>query len=890
MSDKTIVIGQLITNNASDENFKPYPNIDAKYGPYESIADCIAKVPIEVRSIGLTVGIKKDNVIREYWWQESIANSMLVLKTQDDINDGKTPKFVAAEADTLPAERPAEANITLVGTDEEGNPEYKVRFGIPAGFNGQNGQDGFGTRTLYTKTSSYEVVPSFNASDVNPGSMWSASIPKITGKEALWSISARMEIDGTLSSPWEGPVLMSGIPGADGEPGKDGADGSDGADGAPGKDASSPNWKTTIFKKADSIPDRPTEKDPDPSKWTNSNGWVDYPDSSDGQWWQCVGTVDGTNDRVISWSAVIPVNGRDGEAQEGRFTEFRFAIGEEHTHPSIVNTDRSPVGWTIAIPEKPDGKFLYMTSAIVNPDNTLYKLWDDPVRISGETGPVGDTGPTGSKGPTGADGIDGIPGVSMEGRYCLGTETMPDATYNSTVASTRDIDSYGWTLSLPETTDEKMYIWCVLTRIKYRDNNDKVGTLERNWSNPYRITGIQGLPGKDGKGQIIYPEGVYSQDKVYTCTEDKAPYVLDTSDGNFYVMNYVGTWKGADQQVHKTPYESVRNGDRFWIKLEAFEAVYSKIGIIANGLIGSAVFNGDWMFSQKGQGGVSNFEDFNASDPYNPANSFIPAFALNFKTGDVYAACGKIRLQADGTIISAGMVENKIEVLDSDFTVTKDYNYNTIRFTKGISPTKTLTFKSSSENYKDGTIVRVIGPHKVHLESGARLYIDNIGVISGDKTVQFAFLEHDSETEFVYKYIRGGAWKIFTGFKNYGEIGFSVNAQKATISLSTIFSNAALFYDKEKASGFDPVKGGSFFLDFTKERTDEFFPTNDKTISISSIADPIRILPDIFTYRKFGLRDFATEYYSAQFSWNSFESHVLGMPEFSTKLILNPFN
>lgn len=822
MSDKTIVIGQLITNNASDENFKPYPNIDAKYGPYESIADCIAKVPIEVRSIGLTVGIKKDNVIREYWWQESIANSMLVLKTQDDINDGKTPKFVAAEADTLPAERPAEANITLVGTDEEGNPEYKVRFGIPAGFNGQNGQDGFGTRTLYTKTSSYEVVPSFNASDVNPGSMWSASIPKITGKEALWSISARMEIDGTLSSPWEGPVLMSGIPGADGEPGKDGADGSDGADGAPGKDAPSPNWKTTVFKKADSIPDRPTEKDPDPSKWANSNGWVDYPDSSDGQWWQCVGTVDGTNDRVISWSAVIPVNGRDGEAQEGRFTEFRFAIGEEHTHPSIVNTDRSPVGWTITIPEKPDGKFLYMTSAIVNPDNTLYKLWDDPVRISGETGPVGDTGPAGSKGPTGADGIDGIPGVSMEGRYCLGTETMPDATYNATVASTRDIDSYGWTLSLPETTDEKMYIWCVLTRIKYRDNNDKVGTLERNWSNPYRITGIQGLPGKDGKGQIIYPEGVYSQDKVYTCTEDKAPYVLDTSDGNFYVMNYVGTWKGADQQVHKTPYESVRNGDRFWIKLEAFEAVYSKIGIIANGLIGSAVFNGDWMFSQKGQGGVSNFEDFNATDPYNPANSFIPAFALNFKTGEIYAACGKIKLKADGTIVSSGQTINEITELSASFTVLKDFNYNCIKFTNSNS--NTLILGDSNTGYRDGMTVKVKGIHKVNAK---RLYVLPYGSIneSVSKTIQFAYNE---DAEYIYTYSSDGYWLINMRGGYFGELSLTLNDKAAVMILSSPFQLNDFRYSQIADGNFGIIGGNTLRCILTADEVEKYFPTGPR--------------------------------------------------------------
>nr|DAI45515.1 MAG TPA: hypothetical protein [Bacteriophage sp.] len=32
--------------------------------------------------------------------------------------------------------------------------------------------------------------------------------------------------------------------------------------------------------------------------------------------------------------------------------------------------------------------------------------------------------------------------------------------------------------------------------------------------------------------------------------------------------------------------------------MEHFEALFAEVGVIANGLIGSAVFNGDYMFSQ----------------------------------------------------------------------------------------------------------------------------------------------------------------------------------------------------------------------------------------------------------------------------------------------------
>lgn len=34
-----IVVGQLIVNNATDEQFNAYPNLDAKYGHYATVAN-----------------------------------------------------------------------------------------------------------------------------------------------------------------------------------------------------------------------------------------------------------------------------------------------------------------------------------------------------------------------------------------------------------------------------------------------------------------------------------------------------------------------------------------------------------------------------------------------------------------------------------------------------------------------------------------------------------------------------------------------------------------------------------------------------------------------------------------------------------------------------------
>lgn len=66
--------------------------------------------------------------------------------------------------------------------------------------------------------------------------------------------------------------------------------------------------------------------------------------------------------------------------------------------------------------------------------------------------------------------------------------------------------------------------------------------------------------------------------------------------------------------------------------MDQFNAVYANIGIIDNGKFGSAVFNGDYMFSQQGSG---NYQDFNAEDPFNESNTFKPNYCVNFNTGEM---------------------------------------------------------------------------------------------------------------------------------------------------------------------------------------------------------------------------------------------------------------
>lgn len=756
-----ITVGQLINNNATDKDFKPLPNLDFKYGPYSSIAEALSNIPAELRAVGLTVGIRVNSTIQEFWFNGGVRDADLVVKNNGsgggDGEAGKTPEFDKAIALALPADAAPTAEVVYKGEDESGTPLYDLEFGIPAGkvgtvpnwktfvfkqsatqpdpptgediipagwsdvptvvgiwwmsvgevrgatgkvtswstpikctgedgvagkyynfkyavntspsyapainrnaddpgsawsdivpamnkgqylwmtigmfndgklegqwsapirINAEDGQSGVGVRMMYQKTIDYVNAPPFDEDNINPGSAWSTTIP--SGSGAVWGIFAQINIDGTLASNWAGPVLMSGKPGANGTDGTDGT---------------VPNWKTYIYAKSTTIPTKPTSQELIPA------GWKDSPDSNDGQWWQCIGTVDGSSNKVVSWSDVIPVNGRDGDAQDGKHTEFRFASSPSATvHPTITRSNRNPgAAWTVEFPTlTTSSPYMWMTKATILPSDAIEGYWEDPVCITGEAGKKGDTGPAGENGVNGSNGIDGVPGISIEARYSLGSDTSPSAAFDSTIAKQRNPD--GWSLTVPVPTQEKLYIWCIQTRISYNNNSDELGHLELDWSTPFKLTGTNGLPGSDGHNQIIYPQGIYDSTKSYVSDEYKAPYVYDPADGNFYVLNYEGPWKGTDQ-VYSTPSESYTNNQRYWIRFEGYEAIYTKIGIIANGLIGSAVFNGNYMFSQQGvdANGVMTtaYENFGT-------DNFTPNYQVNFATGDVTMNKGNISNQ-----------------------------------------------------------------------------------------------------------------------------------------------------------------------------------------------------------------------------------------------------
>lgn len=568
---------------------------------------------------------------------------------------------------------------------------------------GDNGQDGQHLRVMYTKTSGSDVKPRDpDRLNINPGSIWSVGMPTATGKEAIWGIQALVTFDNKLvideSLPeeergWQGPYLITGVPGLDGN---------------------NFNYQVEAFKQSQTQPEKPTSNDP----YNPGDGWVLTPDMSTGIWWKCIALVQGETGTVIEWGAVVKVTGQgviikgtldstddlptsgneigdgwviDGflwvwngsdwvnvgkvQGMDGNYYEYRFARNNSWSSaPSLDQDTRYPSGWSSSAPALSDGKVLWATFAYINgSDNTMIEDWCDPYYMTGMTGD---------------NGGSGVPGVGYEVRYCKGTETTyTGEQWSDTMKRKRDPE--GWSIDVPELVsgDEYNYIWFIQCRII----NDELESGQY-WSKPNPMGGII-TPDPVGSQPIAYPMGIYSTTTPYINDGETAPYVYDTggdTEGNHYFfLKAVMTWIGT-QQNNESP-----GTDTFgaWEPLKNFEAFYTDLLIAPNSLVGGAVFNNNLMFSQRGKnasgGDSSEYHLINTSDPMNTSNSFRPNFLLDFENGEAYFGAGGIHLAADSE-------NSQLQLTTSDTKLTLDGSgLSMINNTGGLSTVGTYIKKNN---------------------------------------------------------------------------------------------------------------------------------------------------------------------------------------------------
>lgn len=522
---------------------------------------------------------------------------------------------------------------------------------------GDNGQDGQHLRVMYTKTSGSDVKPRDpDRLNINPGSIWSVGMPTATGKEAIWGIQALVTFDNKLvideSLPeeergWQGPYLITGVPGLDGN---------------------NFNYQVEAFKQSQTQPDKPTSNDP----YNPGDGWVLTPDMSTDIWWKSVALVQGETGSVIEWGAVVKVT---GQGMDGNYYEYRFARNNSWSSaPSLDQDTRYPSGWSSSAPALSNGKVLWATFAYINgSDNTMIEDWCDPYYMTGMTGD---------------NGGSGVPGVGYEVRYCKGTETTyTGEQWSDTMKRKRD--PKGWSIDVPELVsgDEYNYIWFIQCRII----NDELESGQY-WSKPNPMGGII-TPDPVGSQPIAYPMGIYSTTTPYINDGETAPYVYDTggdTEGNHYFfLKAVMTWIGT-QQNNESPGTDTSGA---WEPLKNFEAIYTDLLIAPNSLVGGAVFNNNLMFSQRGKnasgGDSSEYHLINTSDPMNTSNSFRPNFLLDFENGEAYFGAGGIHLAADSE-------NSQLQLTTSDTKLTLDGSgLSMINNTGGLSTVGTYIKKNN---------------------------------------------------------------------------------------------------------------------------------------------------------------------------------------------------
>ena len=583
-----------------------------------------------------------------------------------------------------------------------------------------------------------ETEPSVEANNNNPGSHWSRTINQYA-ETTVWFIYAYLNYRGELAteddypnlpfSGWQGPFIKIGRNGTDG---------------------TAPSWTTTVFTKTEYTPNPPAVGvSPDaPGTSLNSNGdtvqWVLLPTEQSNNWWRCSGTVNGTTKLVEKWGTPCPDNGKNGESLGGKVYERRYNIGTDPLNPpSYINYLRNAGDdWVLPNSDKCINEYipaanrgdaiLFYIEALIDGNDNLEGTWSYPMRVNGQQGPKGNIGPVGEPGAVGPQGVSGIPGASIYVRYSLGTKDQYDG--SEEWQEQNNLNPSGWSVEVPDSSkdDGKNYIWCIQGQKVYYSTDDE-GTI--TWSKPFRLTGDNGLPGSDGRpGQIIYPAGIYDSSKTYICDAHSSPYVYDPNYGAYYVLN-ASSFEGPANEGSPGDYST--GADAAWIKFEMLEAVFAKVGVISNGLIGSAVFNGDYMFSQQGISSKNNtvngvdkgFGGFNPSecegDNFDGLTTFKPNLLFNYKTGAAYLAKGNIQFFGDGS----GKIGDFLS-WDENGAITNLQNKTYV-----INKTTTNNFVSVPEKSADIYVVNGLDSNVADL-----LYWKNI-------TINFSSIEYDSLTE-----------------------------------------------------------------------------------------------------------------------------------------------
>lgn len=151
------------------------------------------------------------------------------------------------------------------------------------------------------------------------------------------------------------------------------------------------------------------------------------------------------------------------------------------------------------------------------------------------------------------------------------------------------------------------------------------------------VWGQKGDTGNKGEiGNLVYPAGKWISTSAYSVNGKAVPVVL-YNDSHYMLISDIS----ARSSGNTTPDSDTAH----WKPFNEFQSVWAKIVMSEFGKIASAVFSGDYMFSQQGvdangnaTSGYSQFTDENGT-------AFQPNVLINFLTG-IFKAKGAVLKEA----------------------------------------------------------------------------------------------------------------------------------------------------------------------------------------------------------------------------------------------------
>ena len=536
-----------------------------------------------------------------------------------------------------------------------------------------------------------------------PWATTESEIGKLEVGGAFWQIWAKIDgetekvvVDKNTSIAWNGPVRISGEKGDTGEQGPQGPAGLRGVTGLPGatlnpmyclgteeKPFGNEKWKNRCKKEELQISDKAKHLGP----WTSSpldSGVIEISASATNF------TEYATNDNVGRFLGqtivtTTTVNGTTTTSATRKYL-YVYAAGEP---PILVKeTNKPDTDKLIPYVWCTQGNDVWKAESAAEGqqgDTVQHTLlgvdWCNPFRLQG------------------VNGLQGIAGNRGQVVYPMGVysanevyrTTLDKAPYvydpNDAMFYVLNVVDKPWVGKLP--TDYK-------TIMVHPDD----AVIENTFDSVNKPSNVK----LSDKKYVRYQGNYYTWDETNKKYEMVSFYKY-SADGSGAENMWLADQNG-DTPANNYANNTNENKEPAWVRFESFQAFYTNIGIIANGMIGSAVYNNEFMFSQQGfdkngartdyaaisskpfdSGFLSGYEyidggkeivvgegvnekkvmvywKYRGVDQYiydedvNPykknekgeyIHDFMPNVCINFKTGEMWTSGGKTNFDADGS-------------------------------------------------------------------------------------------------------------------------------------------------------------------------------------------------------------------------------------------------